>query len=134
MKRALVVATSLLALLGIAASVEHLVGGDHYNPGFVENPGLMRLHVILGAATWRSLCRSSCRGSGRGAALHRAFGRLAVAAGIVAGLTAIVISIAFPFSGVTETAVTLPFALLFVVSLGRGIWLARERRRCTASG
>jgi len=129
MRRFLVVCTVALALLGIGASLEHLIVGDHYNPGFVEHPGLMRAHVILGAVYLSLALPQFLPGlRARRPRLHRAFGRIAVAAGFVAGLSAVVIGIAFPFSGVSETAITLPFALLFLVSLGRGLWLARARR------
>ncbi|MEX2205288.1 MAG: DUF2306 domain-containing protein [Myxococcota bacterium] len=129
MRRILLVSTVVLALLGVAASLEHLIVGDHYNPGFVEHPWLMRAHVTLGAVYLLLALPQFLPGlRARRPRLHRAFGRLAVAAGLVAGLTAVVIGIAFPFSGLSETAVTLPFALLFLVSLGRGIWLARARR------
>jgi len=46
---------------------------------------------------------------------------------VLAGATALVIGFAFPFSGVSETAVIVPFAALFLISLARGLWLARER-------
>lgn len=128
MKQTLIVCTVALALLGVAASLEHLIVGDHYNPGFIEHPSLMRAHVTLGAVYLALALPQFLPGlRARRPRLHRAFGRLAVAAGLVAGLTAVAIGIAFPFSGFSETAVTLPFALLFLVSLGRGIWLARGR-------
>jgi hypothetical protein len=49
MRRSLVACTVALALLGIGASLEHWFGSDHYNPGFYENPWLMRAHVTLGS-------------------------------------------------------------------------------------
>lgn len=129
MRRTLVVCTVALALLGIAASLEHLIVGDHYNPGFIEHPWVMRAHVTLGGVYLALVLPQFLPGlRARRPRLHRAFGRVAVGSGLVAGVTAVVISIAFPFSGVTETVVTLPFALLFLVSLARGIWLARARR------
>ncbi len=129
MRRSLVACTVVLAMLGIGASLEHVFGPDHYNPGFAQHPWLMRAHVILGAVYLALALPQFLPGlRARRPRLHRAFGRVAVGAGIVAGLTAVVIGIAFPFSGVSETAVTLPFALLFLFSLGRGIWLARTRR------
>lgn len=128
MKRALVVCTSVLALLGIVASVEHLVGADHYNPGFVENPGLMRLHVILGGVYLGLALPQFLPGMrARWPRLHRVLGRVAVASGMVAGATALVIGVAFPFSGMSETAIIVPFAAFFLASLVRGIWLAHAR-------
>jgi len=129
MRPLVVFCTVALALLGIAASLEHLFGPDHYNPGFVEHPWLLRAHVILGGAYLAlALPQFLPRLRARRPRRHRALGRLAVTAGIVTGLTAVVIGIAIPFSGVSETAVTLPFALLFLVSLGRGLMLARAGR------
>ncbi len=129
MRRLLVSTTVILALIGVAASLEHLLVGDHYNPGFIERPWLTRAHVILGAVYLLLALPQFLPGlRARRPRLHRAFGRIAVGAGLVAGVTAIVISIAIPFSGAPETAVTLPFALLFVVALGRGIQLARAGR------
>ena len=89
----------------------------------------MRAHLSLGAVYLALALPQFLPGlRARRPRLHRACGAVAVAAGIVAGSTAIVIGIAFPFSGFSETAVTLPFALLFLVSLGRALWLARAGR------
>jgi hypothetical protein len=95
MKRVLVVCASLLALLGIAASVEHLVGGDHYKPGFVEHPLLMQLHVISGGVyLGLALVQFVPRVRARWPRLHRTLGLVTVASGVLAGATALVTSVA----------------------------------------
>jgi hypothetical protein len=129
MRPVLVVTTVLLALAGIAASVEHLLETEHYNPGFDEHPNLMQLHVTFGATYLAlALAQFSTRLRARWPRAHRALGRAAVGAGLVAGATALGIAALFPFSGAAEVVVIVPFALVFLVSLARGIWLARARR------
>jgi uncharacterized membrane protein YozB (DUF420 family) len=129
MQRALASATVFLALLGIGFSVEHLLDDEHYNPGFVEHPWLMRGHVTLGAA-YLALALPQFVATLRRSRpqVHRLAGRTAVAAGLAAGATALVITVWFPFSGPLEIVVVAPFAGLFVFALGRGLWLARRRR------
>jgi uncharacterized membrane protein len=126
--RVLATATAVLALLGIALSVEHLLDSDPYNPGFTRHPLVIRSHVVLGALylalVLPQLVPSIRR---RRPSLHRALGRVAVAAGIVAGLTALLITALFPYSGPLAMVVVAPFAAWFVASLVRGIGAARRR-------
>lgn len=129
MQRTIAILTGFLALLGIGAAAEHVFGAGHPNPGFYEHPGLMQVHVGLGALYLAlALLQFSARVRDRWPALHRASGRLAVVAGLATGGTALVIAAWFPFSGLAELAVVAPFAALFLLSLARGLWLARSRR------
>jgi len=121
--------TTLLALLGIALSVEHLLDTDHYNPGFYEFPTVTRLHVVLGAAYLALAIPQFLPGvRARRPGAHRILGRGAAAAGIVAGTTALIMMVLFPFSGSATMLAAGPFACLFVFSLARGVLLARRGR------
>jgi uncharacterized membrane protein len=128
-ERPIVVSATVLAMLGIALSLEHLLDGQHYNPGFYEFPFVTRLHVVLGAAYLalampQFLAAVRVRRPG----VHRGIGRAAAAAGAVAGSAALVMMALFPFSGALTILVAGPFACLFVFSLARGVLLARSGR------
>jgi uncharacterized membrane protein len=129
MKRTIIVVTAILATLGIGFAVEHFLDLDHYNPGFDEHPIITRLHVALGGL-YLGLAMLQFVGAVRSRfpRLHRVSGRIAVVAGIASGVTALLITAMFPFSGPIEMAVVGPFACLFLLSLCRGLWLARARR------
>jgi len=128
-QRPILVSSTVLAILGIALSFEHLLDDEHYNPGFYEFPVVTGLHVILGA-TYLALALPQFLGGvrSRRPGVHRGVGRAAAAAGIVAGGAALVMMVLFPFSGALTILVAGPFACLFVFSLARGIWLARGGR------
>ena len=129
MRRAIVVATAILASLGIALSIEHLLDAEHYNPGFYEHPVITRAHVVLGglylALAMVQLVEGVRR---RWPGLHRMSGRVAVLAGISSGVSALLITVLIPYSGPVAMVVVGPFACLFLVALSRGLWLARARR------
>jgi len=128
MKTALAAYTILLALLGIALSIEHLLDADHYNPGFDEHPVIIGSHVVLGGLYLAfALPQFASSVRQRRPRVHRAMGRVAVAAGGVAGVTALLITLLFPYSGPRAIGVVGPFACWFVFSLARGLWLARRR-------
>jgi len=129
MRRAITASTAILAILGIAAALEHIIDADHYNPGFYEYPVITRLHVTLGALfLGLAMLQFVGRVRARWPKLHRVSGRIAVFAGIVSGATALLITALFPFSGPLAMVVVGPFAFLFLLSLARGLWLARARR------
>jgi uncharacterized membrane protein len=128
MKQALVTITALLALLGIGLSIEHLLDSNHYNPGFARHPLIIGSHVVLGGLYLAfALLQFTPSVRQRRPRLHRAMGRIAVAAGIVAGLTALLVTFLFSYSGPIAIGIVGPFACWFVVSLARGLWLARRR-------
>jgi uncharacterized membrane protein len=119
----------VLALLGIALSIEHVLDAEHYNPGFDEYPVVTRLHVVLGAVYLAlAIPQFAPAVRARRPFLHRVLGRTAAAAGAVAGATALVMMTLFPFSGPVTLLVAGPFAALFVLALARGVWLARKGR------
>lgn len=129
MRRIVAATTAMLAILGVAVAIRHLTRTEHYNVGFVEHALTMRLHVALGALyLGLALVQFSGPVRSRWPGLHRVSGRIAVSAGLVAGITALVIAAWFPFSGAAEIVVVWPFAGLFLLSLGRGVWLARAER------
>jgi uncharacterized membrane protein len=126
---ALATAATLLALLGIGLSIEHLLDSNHYNPGFAEHPLVIRSHVVLGGlylAVALPQFVSTIRV--RRPRLHRAMGRAGVAAGVVAGFTALLTTALFPYHGPIAFFLVGPWACWFVASLARGLWLARRRR------
>jgi uncharacterized membrane protein YozB (DUF420 family) len=127
--RTLIAVTTLLALLGVALSIEHVVSDDHYNPGFLAFPVLTRLHVMLGAvylalALLQVLPAIRARRPG----LHRRIGRVAASGGIVAGGTSLAMMSLFPFAGTATLVVAGPFACWFSFAVVRGILLARRGR------
>ena len=129
MTRALVAVTAILATLGIAFAVEHFTDLDHYNPGFHEHPAITGLHVSLGGLyLGLAMLQFVGRVRSRFPKFHRLSGRIAILAGVVSGVTALLITAMFPFSGPIAMAVVGPFACLFLLSLGRGLWLARAGR------
>jgi uncharacterized membrane protein len=128
-ERPILVSSTVLATLGIALSIEHLLDDEHYNPGFHEFPVVTGVHVILGAAYLALAMPQFLAGvRARRPGLHRGIGRAAAAAGSVAGGAALVMMVLFPFSGGLTLLVAGPFACLFVLSLARGVWLARSGR------
>ena len=59
---------------------------------------------------------------------HRWSGRILLLLGAVIGATALVMSFTMNIGGVSETAATTLFALLFLLFLGAGFWNVRKRR------
>ena len=59
---------------------------------------------------------------------HRWSGRLLVALGLVVGVTALVMSFTMNVGGVSETAATTFYAILFLIFLGLGFWNILQRR------
>jgi uncharacterized membrane protein len=126
MKAALVAATVVLALLGIAISVEHFLGADHYNPGFVAFPAIIGSHVVSGAIYLACGLAQFLRPLREGfPAVHRATGRVAILSGVVAAVTAIAITVLFPFHGPAAVYLVAPFAVFFLGALVQAFSLAR---------
>lgn len=61
-------------------------------------------------------------------AWHRWSGRILIALGAVVGLSALVMSFTMNIGGVSETAATTLFAVLFLSFLSLGFWNIRQRR------
>lgn len=126
MKTALVAVTTMLALLGIAISVEHFLGADHYNPGFVAFPAIIGAHVVFGALYLACALAQFFRPLREGwPAVHRTVGRVAILSGVVAAVTAIAITFLFPFHGPAAVYLVAPFAGLFLFALVQAFSSAR---------
>jgi uncharacterized membrane protein len=114
------VAVGFLAFVGVGASATHYLY-EPYNPGFLEYPTVVALHVILGGvylalAPFQFVKRIRSRHLG----YLRWAGRLLVAIGLVVGVTALFMGLVIPFSGWAERIIIGLFGGLFLVALGKG--------------
>jgi len=119
---------TLLALVGVAASIGHFFN-EPYNPGFLEYPLTTAAHVVLGGvylalAPLQFVRRIRSRWIG----YHRWAGRLLATIGLVVGATAFLMAVAIPFSGWPERVIVGGFAVFFVVSLVKSITHIRAGR------
>ena len=117
-----------LAIVGIGASATFYLR-EPYNPGFLEFPVIVALHVILGGvylalAPLQFVKRIRSRHIG----YHRRAGRLLVAIGLVIGATALFIGLVIPFSGWAERAIIGLFGGLFLFALLKGFVHVRAGR------
>lgn len=117
-----------LALVGIAASAAHYLF-EPYNPGFLDYPTIVALHVVLGAfylifAPFQFVRSVRSRRIG----YHRRMGRILVAVGLVVGTTALFMGLVIPFSGWVESALIALFGSVFVFALGMGFVHVRAGR------
>jgi uncharacterized membrane protein len=122
------VVVALLALIGVGASATHYLQ-EPYNPGFLEFPTVVALHVVLGGiylalAPFQFVRRIRSRYLG----YHRRAGRLLVAVGVVVGVTALFMGFVIPFSGWPERVVIGLFGGLFLVALVKGYLHVRAGR------
>lgn len=117
-----------IALFGVGASSTFFLK-EPYNPGFLEHPIVMALHVVLGTI-YMALAPFQFvrRIRSRHLEAHRRIGRGLVAIGLVVGATAFFISLAIPFSGNAERIIVGFFALAFLFSLVQGAIHVRARR------
>jgi uncharacterized membrane protein len=119
MRRPLGAAVVFLALVGVAASATHYLQ-EPYNPGFLEYPTIVALHVVLGGlylalAPFQFVRRIRSRHLG----YHRWAGRVLVSIGLV-GATALFMGLVIPFSGWIERVYMGLFGTLFLVALIKG--------------
>lgn len=124
----LVTAVGFLALVGVAASVAYYLR-EPYNPGFLQFPTIVALHVVLGGvylalAPVQFVKRIRSRHIG----YHRRAGRVLVAIGLVVGTTALFIGLIIPFSGWAERVVIGLFGSLFLFALIKGFVHVRAGR------
>jgi uncharacterized membrane protein len=122
------VTVGLLVLIGVAASVAHYLQ-EPYNPGFLEFPTIVALHVALGGlyltlAPFQLVRRIRSRHLG----YHRRVGRLLVTIGVVVGATALFMGLVIPFSGWGERVIISLFGTLFLVALVKGFVHVRAGR------
>lgn len=128
MRWPLVVAVCFLALVGVAASATHYLQ-EPYNPGFLEYPTVVALHVVLGGV-YLALAPFQFvkRIRSRHLAYHRWAGRALVSIGLVVGATALFMGLVIPFSGWSERVVIGLFGSLFLFALIKGFVHIRARR------
>jgi uncharacterized membrane protein len=117
-----------LALVGVAASATHYLV-EPYNPGFLEYPAIVALHVVLGGvyllfAPFQFVGRVRSRHIG----YHSLMGRVLVAAGMAVGATALFVGLAIPFSGRAESVLIGLFGGLFLFALLKGFVHIRAGR------
>src|ERR687893_473471 len=124
----LAVTVGLLASIGVGASAAHYLQ-EPYNPGFLDFPTVVALHVVLGGlylalAPFQFVRRMRSRHL----AYHRRVGRLLVAIGVVVGVTALFMGLVIPFSGWPERVVVGLFGSLFLFALVKGYVHVRTGR------
>lgn len=122
------VVVGFLAIVGIGASAAHYLQ-EPYNPGFLEFPTIVALHVILGAvylvfAPFQFVKRIRSQHLG----YHRRMGRFLFAVGLVVGATALFIGLVIPFSGWPERVIIGLFGTFVLVALINGFIHVRVGR------
>jgi uncharacterized membrane protein len=127
-RRLLGVVVGLLALVGVAASATHFLY-EPYNPGFLEYPTVVVLHVVLGGiylalAPFQFVRRIRSRHLG----YHRLAGRVLVSVGLVVGATALFMGMFIPIAGWVERGYIGVFGALFLVALVEGFVHVRAGR------
>ena len=138
--RAIWLFTLFLVAIGVAMVIRrtsHILAPSPAPPGFPEaaaldegfarHPLLTMLHIIpgslfmvLGPLQFIPALRS------RKPRLHRWTGRAVLASGAIVGTTALVMSPQMAIGGVSETAATMLFAILFLFGLTRAFLLIRR--------
>ena len=128
MKWLLAALVGLLALIGLAASISYFYR-EPANPGFLNYPVVVGVHVVLGAVCLTlAPVQFIKRIRSRHLNYHRRAGRILVLAGMVTGLTALFTGLVIPFSGWSETLLIALFGSLFVFSLGKAFAHIRGKR------
>jgi uncharacterized membrane protein len=127
-RRSLGVVVGFLAFVGVAASAAHYLY-EPYNPGFLEYPTIVALHVVLGGlylalAPFQFVKRIRSRHLG----YHRWAGRTLVSIGLVVGMTALFMGLVIPFSGWIERVYIGPFGTLFLLALIKGFIHIRAKQ------
>jgi uncharacterized membrane protein len=122
------VVVGVLALVGIAASATFYLR-EPANPGFLEYPTIVALHVVLGGvyllfAPLQFVRRIRSRHLG----YHCRMGRVLVALGLVVGVSALFIGLVIPFSGWAERVLIGLFGSLFLFALVKGFVHIRAGR------
>ncbi len=128
MGRLLGVVVGFLVLGGVEASAAHYLQEPH-NPGFLEFPTVVALHVVLGGVylalvPFQFVKRIRSRHLG----YHRWAGRLLVTVGLVVGVTALFMGMVIPFSGWPERVVIGLFGVLVLAALVKGLAHVRADR------
>jgi hypothetical protein len=114
------IGVGFLLMIGVGASASFYFRA-HANPGFLDYPTIVALHVILGGA-YLALAPFQFvkRIRSRWINYHRRAGRLLVAVGLVVGATGLFMAWVIPFAGWPERVVLGFFGILFCVALAKG--------------
>ena len=124
----LAVTVGLLAYIGVGASAVHYLQ-EPYNPGFLDFPTIVALHVILGGVYLTLAPFQFVKGiRSRHLTYHRWTGRLLVAIGVVVGVTALFMGLVIPKAGWPERVVIGFFGGLFLIALVKGFLHVRAGR------
>jgi uncharacterized membrane protein len=117
-----------LVLVGVAASATFYLR-EPVNPGFLQFPTVVALHVVLGGLylvfapfQFAKPIRS------KHPRYHRRAGRVLVAIGLLTGLTALFMGLVIPASGWPERVVIGLFGTVFLSALVKGFVHIRARR------
>src|SRR5215216_7076741 len=122
------VAVGFLALIGVGASVAHYVQ-EPYNPGFLEYPIIVAVHVVLGGLYLTLVPFQFVRRiRSRHLRYHRRVGRILVSIGLVVGVTALFMGLVIPFFGWGERVIIGLFGTVFLVALTTGFLHVRAGR------
>ena len=124
----LAVTVGLLAAIGVGAAVTHYLQ-EPYNPGFLDFPTVVALHVVLGGvylalAPFQFVRRIRSRHLN----YHRWAGRMLVSVGLVIGLSALFMALVIPKGGWPERVVIGLFGSLFLFALVEGFLNIRAGR------
>jgi uncharacterized membrane protein len=124
----LAVTVGLLASIGVGASAVHYLQ-EPYNPGFLDFPTIVALHVILGGVYLTLAPFQFVKGiRSRHLTYHRWTGRLLVAIGVVVGVTALFMGLVIPKAGWPERVVIGFFGGLVSIALVKGFLHVRAGR------
>jgi uncharacterized membrane protein len=122
------VAVGFLALVGVGATAAHYLQ-EPYNPGFLDFPNIVALHVVLGGVYLALAPFQFVRSiRSRHLGYHHRVGRLLVVIGVVVGVTALLMGLVIPFSGWPERVVVGLFGSLFLFALVKGFVHVRTGR------
>lgn len=147
LRRAIWGITSLLVAIGVIAvarrayvllyppqlsaqlAASRFAAAASLDAGFAAHPALTFLHIIP-ASLFLSLIPFQLVDSVRikHLAWHRWSGRILIALGAVVGFSALVMSFTMNIGGVSETAATTLFGILFLAFLTLGFWNIRRGR------
>jgi uncharacterized membrane protein len=128
MRRPLSVVVGLLTLGGVGAAATHYLY-EPYNPGFLEYPTIVSLHVVLGGlylalAPFQFVRRIRSRYLG----YHRWAGRVLVSIGLVIGATGVFMGLVIPIAGWIERGYISVFGVLFLMAQLKGFLHVRAGR------
>jgi hypothetical protein len=130
----IVVLLAIIAIVAVGGRLADPYGGvgpppaDGTEAGYVQYPGLTRLHIIPGALFMiLGPLQFVRRIRSRHLQFHRWSGRIFVASSVVIGITALIMGVVMPIGGANETAATTFFGLIFLFAIGKAFIEIRRR-------